>query len=62
MVQKVAKNPDELRDLLFATLILQADDGIAITMRAGGERTRNASFLGGRRRDYVAEIALRINQ
>ena len=62
VVQKVAKNPDELRDLLFATLILQADDGIAITMLAGAERTRNANFLGGRRRDYVAEIALRINQ
>ena len=62
VVQKTAKIPDELRDLLFATLILQADDGFALTMRGGGERTRNANFVGGRRRDYGAEIALRFGQ
>ena len=61
-VQKIAKYPDELRDLLFVTLILQTDDGFALTMRGGGERTRNANFAGGRRRDYVAEIALRVGQ
>ena len=61
-VQKIAKYPDELRDLLFVTLILQTDDGFALTMRSGGERTRNANFAGGRRRDYVAEIALRVGQ
>ena len=62
VVQKAAKNPDELRDLLFATLILQTDDGLALTMRGGGERTRNANFVGGRRLDYGAEIALRLGQ
>ena len=62
VVQKIARTSDELRDLVFGSLILQSDDGIAITMRGGAERTRNANFLGGRRRDYVAEIALRIAQ
>ena len=60
VVQKIASSPDELRDLLFATLTVQSDDGIALTMRGGAERTRNADFLGGRRRDYVVDIALRI--
>ena len=62
VVQKVASSPDELRELLFATLVLQSDDGLALTVRGGAEQTRNANFLGGRRRDYVAEIALRIGQ
>ena len=62
VVQKVSHTADELRDLLIASLILQSNDGIAVTMRAGAERTRNADFLGGRRRDYVAQIALRIGQ
>ena len=62
VVQKIARTSDELRDLVFGSLILQSDDGIAITMRGGAERTRNANFLGGRRRDYVAELALRIAQ
>lgn len=59
VVQKASKLPDELRDLAFATLIVQGDGGSAVTMRVGAERTRNANFLGGRRRDYVAEFALR---
>jgi hypothetical protein len=62
VVQKVASGPNELRDLLLATLIMQSEDGIAITLRGGAERTRNANFAAGRRRDYVAEIALRIGQ
>ncbi|MEP6989953.1 MAG: capsule assembly Wzi family protein [bacterium] len=57
---KVSKQADELRDLLFGTVMLQPDVGIAITMRAGAERIRNAYFQGGWRRDYVADIALRI--
>ncbi len=61
-VYKVSKQADELRDLLFGTLVLQPDVGIAITVRAGAERIRNADFQGGRRRDYVADIALRIGQ
>jgi hypothetical protein len=62
VVQKVSSIPDELRDLVIASLILQTDDGVALTMRAGAERTRNADFQGGRRKDYVAEIGLRIGQ
>ncbi|MEO5869835.1 MAG: capsule assembly Wzi family protein [Gemmatimonadaceae bacterium] len=62
VVQKVSHTPNELRDLLIASLILQSNDGIAVTARGGAERTRNANFQGGRRRDYVAQIAIRIGQ
>lgn len=60
VVQKLSHGADELRDRLVGGLIVQSADGIALTMRAGAERTRN-SFVGeGRRHDYVAEIALRL--
>ncbi|MEP6731937.1 MAG: capsule assembly Wzi family protein [bacterium] len=61
VVQKVSHTADELRDMLIASLILQSDDVIALTLRGGAERIRNVDFQGGRRRDYVAEIALRLN-
>jgi hypothetical protein len=59
VVQKVSKLPDELRDLAFATLIVQGDGGSAVSVRAGAQRIRNASFMGVSRRDYVAEFVLR---
>ena len=62
VVTKVSRTADELRDLIFASAVIQGDDGIALTMRAGGERIRNASFQGGRRRDYIAQVGLRIGQ
>jgi hypothetical protein len=62
VVQKVSHTADELRDRLLGTMILQTEDGIALTVRAGGERTRNYAFSGGRRTDYMAEIALRLGQ
>lgn len=62
VVQKVSHTDDELRDIVLASLILQNDDGIALTIRGGGERIRNADFQGGRRRDYVAQVGLRIGQ
>ncbi len=58
-VRKVASLPNELRDLVFASLLLHGDGSSAASLRVGGQRTRNADFLGGRRRDYVAEFALR---
>ena len=62
VVQKVSSTADELRDRLIGSLVLQTEDAISLSFRVGGERTRNASFQGGRRRDYVAEVALRIAQ
>ena len=62
VVQKVSHTSDELRDIFFATLILQSDDGVALTVRGGGERIRNWNFLGGRRNDYVAQVGLRLGQ
>src|SRR5439155_507390 len=34
----------------------------ALTVRGGGERIRNAGFLGGRRWDYQAQVGLRLLQ
>jgi hypothetical protein len=62
VVEKVSHTDDELRDIVIASLILQNDDGIALTIRGGGERTRNVNFQGGRRRDYVAQVGLRLGQ
>ena len=62
VVQKLSHGTDELRDRLVGTVVYQSVDGVALTMRAGAERTRNVFFTGGRRRDYVAEIALRFGQ
>ena len=62
VVQKASHGTDELRERVVGTLVYQSLDGVALTMRAGAERTRNAFFTGGRRRDYVAEIALRLGQ
>jgi hypothetical protein len=60
VVQKVSHTADELRDRILGSLVLQTDDAIALSFRVGGERIRNANFQGGRRRDFVAEVALRI--
>ena len=62
VVQKISHTDDELRDIVMGSLILQNDDGIALTLRGGFERVRNADFQGGRRRDYVAQVGLRIGQ
>ena len=62
VVQKLSHGTDELRDRLVGTVVYQSVDGVALTMRAGAERSRNVFFTGGRRRDYVAEIALRFGQ
>jgi hypothetical protein len=59
---KVASNPNELRDRFLATLTVQGDEGLAFVFRGGGERIRNADFLGGRRRSYVIDVALRLRQ
>lgn len=59
-VYKVSSAPDELRDRLIGRLFLQRADGLALTAAGGLEQARNASFRGGKRRDYVAELALRV--
>jgi hypothetical protein len=61
-VRKLSHTSDELRDILLGSLILQNDDGIALTIRGGGARTRNFDFKGGTRRDYVAQVGLRFGQ
>ena len=58
-VRKVAFGGDEQRDIATASMTMQGSDAVALSVRAGAERIRNADFAGGRRRDYLAEIALR---
>jgi hypothetical protein len=60
VVQKVSSTSNELRDFLIATLELQSDEGLALVLRGGGERIRNADFTGDRRKSYVASVALRL--
>jgi hypothetical protein len=60
VVQKVSSTSNELRDYLIATLELQSDEGLALVLRGGGERIRNADFTGDRRKSYVANVALRL--
>ena len=59
VVTKVAKRPDELRDLAVARLLMRLSPHYALTARGGLERTRNAYAVGGRRTDYVLGLALR---
>lgn len=62
VVQKVSSAPNELRERLLGSMVMQSAEGMALSIRIGAERTRNANFQGGRRRDIVGEIALRIGQ
>ncbi|HEY2026009.1 MAG TPA: capsule assembly Wzi family protein [Gemmatimonadaceae bacterium] len=59
---KLTSNPNELRDRMLATLTVQGDDGLALVIRGGGERIRNANFIDDRRRSYVVDVALRLRQ
>lgn len=62
VIRKLTSAPDELRDIAIASLALQTDDAIALSFRAGAQRVRNASFQGGKRYDYVADLALRFSR
>ena len=61
-VQKIAVREDELRDQLVGTIEFQSDEGLALVIRGGGERVRNFNFSGGRRREYLFDVALRLRQ
>ena len=62
VVQKLSSRPNEQRDAIIGTMIVQTGEGVAFTARAGAERTRNAFDGGGRRRSYLAEVGLRLGQ
>jgi hypothetical protein len=59
-VTKLSRTSDEQRELLIASLVHQRDSRIAITARAGAEQIRNWNFAGGRRRDYVVDLSVRV--
>jgi hypothetical protein len=56
VVQKTSKLPDELRDRVGVTLLVQTDAGPAVTARFVTERTRNYQFQGFRRTESAAEL------
>jgi hypothetical protein len=58
----MARRPSELRDRMGGSLEIQSDEGLALVIRGGAERIRNADFSGGRRRSYVVDVALRLRQ
>ena len=62
VVQKTASRPNELRDRLLGSLEVQSDAGLALVIRGGAERIRNADFVGDRRKSYVVDVALRLRQ
>jgi hypothetical protein len=59
-VRKLSAAPDELREQAVGTLVLAPSAAAGVLLRAGAVRIRNAMFTGGRRHDYVADIALRL--
>jgi hypothetical protein len=62
VVRKTSSGPNELRDRVVGTIEIQTEAGLALVVRGGGERIRNANFQDARRRSYVAEVALRLRQ
>ena len=62
VVRKVSKQPDEFRDRIGSSLLVQTEAGPAVTFRVVGERARNYQFQGGDRRYYAAELALQLQQ
>jgi hypothetical protein len=60
VVHKTSRTANELRDRLIGTLTIQSEEGLALVVRAGGERIRNDRFTIDQRKSYVAEIALRL--
>ena len=59
IVRKLSAAPDELREIGIGTLALEPDPATGLTLRLGAGRTRNVMFVGGRRRDWVADLAVR---
>lgn len=57
VVQKVSRTDDEQRDRAGLRVLLQSDDGPAISLRIVTERSRNYLFQGGPHTDSAGEIA-----
>ena len=62
VVRKTGSRPNELRDRMLASIEVQSDGGLALVIRGGAERIRNAEFVGDRRKSYVVDLALRLRQ
>ena len=62
VVRKISSTPDEIRDRIGSTLLIQSEVGPAMSLRVVGERARNYLFQGGARRYFAAELALHLQQ
>jgi hypothetical protein len=60
VVQKTSRTSDELRDRLGMHLLVQTEEGPAISARVMTERSRNFAFQGFRRTDSAAELSVRV--
>jgi hypothetical protein len=62
VIQKISKTPDELRDRIGTSLLVQTEAGPALSLRVVGERARNYLFRGGERKYFAAELALHLQR
>jgi hypothetical protein len=62
VVQKVAKRPDEIRERIGTTILVQTEAGLAMSLRFVGERAQNYLFLGGKKKYFAAELAMHVQQ
>jgi hypothetical protein len=61
VVQKVSQEPNELRDRIGATVLVETDAGPAFTARFVTERSRNYRFQGFRRTDSAGELGFHLS-
>ena len=59
-LHRLGRVTNELRDRLMGTMALQAAPAVAVVLRAGAERIRNADFTAARRHSYVVDLSLRL--
>jgi hypothetical protein len=60
VVRKVSRMPNELRDRIGATVLVQTDFGPAVTGRFVTERSRNYLFQGYRHTDSAGELGFHL--
>jgi Capsule assembly protein Wzi len=60
--RKISDRGTELRDVLTGSLVPRTSNSVAFRLKGGGERIRNADWLGVRRYDYQAQISLELLQ
>jgi hypothetical protein len=60
VIRKTSRTPDELRDRLGGSLLVQTDAGPAVSVRFVTERARNYLYQGYRHTDSAGEVAVHL--